>query len=73
MTNHATYLKREEILLLASQTKLMIADGSIYYLNDMASEKQLMAFARLLESKFVRPNDNTHKIGPMSSGLSDAL
>lgn len=44
-------LKREEILDLAHQAKLMIVDGKISYLNDMATDKELLNFVRLLESK----------------------
>ncbi|HZW11959.1 MAG TPA: hypothetical protein VFF81_02045 [Noviherbaspirillum sp.] len=46
-----TELKREEILALAHQAKLMIVDGNVSYLNDMATDKELMNFVRLLESK----------------------
>lgn len=46
-----TELKREEILALAHQAKLMIIDGNVSYLNDMATDKELMNFVRLLESK----------------------
>ena len=44
-------LKREEILALAQQAKLVILDGKISYLNDLATEKELLAFARLLASR----------------------
>jgi hypothetical protein len=44
-------LKRDEILALAHQAKLMITDGDISYMNDMATDKELLAFARLLEAK----------------------
>lgn len=47
-------LKREEILRLASAAKLMIADGSICYLNDRATDKELISFARMLEAFFKR-------------------
>lgn len=46
-----TELKREEILALAHQAKLMIVDGNVSYLNDMATDKELLNFVRLLESK----------------------
>ena len=46
-------LKRDEILALAQQARLMIADGDISYLNDMATDKELLAFARLLEAKHI--------------------
>lgn len=45
-------LKREEILELAHQARLMITDGDISYLNDMATDKELVNFARLLEAKY---------------------
>lgn len=44
-------LKHEEILKLAQQAKLMIVDGEISYLNDMATDKELLAFVRLIESR----------------------
>lgn len=50
-----TELKREEILALAHQAKLMIVDGNISYLNDMATDKELLNFVRLLESKCTDP------------------
>lgn len=51
MKNFNHELKREEILALARQAKLMIADGDSYYVNDMATDKELLAFARLLEAR----------------------
>lgn len=51
MRVNAKELKRDEILALARQAKLMIVDGGTYYLNDMATDKELLAFARLLESR----------------------
>ena len=44
-------LKREEILRLAAQAKLMIEEGGNYCLNDLAAEKELLVFARLLETR----------------------
>jgi hypothetical protein len=44
-------LRREEILALAHQAKLMFLDGEQAYLNDLATDKELLAFARLLEAK----------------------
>lgn len=44
-------VKRDEILHLAVQAKLMLRDGDSFYLNDMACDKELIAFARLLERK----------------------
>lgn len=57
-----TDLKREEILALAHQAKLMIVDGDVAYLNDMATEKELLAFVRLLEAKTVDPNTRHEKL-----------
>lgn len=51
MKTHHHDLKREEILALAHEAKLMIHDGDMSYMNDMATDKELMAFARLLEAK----------------------
>lgn len=51
MRAHAKELKREEILALARQAKLMVVDGGSYYLNDMATDRELLAFARLLEAR----------------------
>lgn len=44
-------LKREEILAMAHEAKLMIVDGGISYMNDMATDKELLAFARLIEAR----------------------
>lgn len=56
-----TDLKREDILTLAHQAKLMIVDGDVAYLNDMATEKELLAFVRLLEAKTVDHTARTEK------------
>lgn len=53
----ANELKRDDILSLAHQSKLMIVDGEIAYLNDMATDKELIAFVRLLEARCAR-NEN---------------
>lgn len=45
-------LKRDEILELAHQAKLMIVDGDICYLNDRATDKELLQFARMIEARF---------------------
>ena len=45
-------LRRDEILELAHQAKLMIVDGELCYLNDMATDKELMHFARMIEARF---------------------
>ena len=52
MKNHQHELRRDEILELAQQARLMIVDGDICYLNDMATEKELLTFARMLEARF---------------------
>ena len=52
MKNHQHELRRDEILELAQQARLMIVDGDICYLNDMATEKELLNFARMLEARF---------------------
>ena len=49
-------LRREEILKLAHQARLMILDGDLCYLNDIATDKELIAFARMLQNRF-----NEHK------------
>lgn len=45
-----TPLKRNEILALACQSKLMIEDGNIRCMNHMATEKELLLFVRLIEA-----------------------
>lgn len=50
-TIHHHELKREEILALAQEARLMIVDGGMSYLNDMATDKELVLFARLLEAR----------------------
>lgn len=50
MNTYSRPLKREEILTLASQAKLLIVDGDACYLNDRASDKELVALVRLIES-----------------------
>jgi hypothetical protein len=44
-------LKREEILRLAVQARLMIEEGDTFCLNDLVAEKELLVFARLLETR----------------------
>ena len=48
---HHQELKRDEILELAHQARLMIVDGDICYLNDMATEKELVNFTRMIAAK----------------------
>lgn len=61
MKLNAMELKREDILALATQAKLMIVDGEVAYLNDMATEKELLAFVRLLESRTLDPKMHLEK------------
>ncbi len=51
MSVEAGILKRKEIVQLAAQAKLMIKDGAGCYINDMASEKELVVFTRMLEAR----------------------
>jgi predicted transposase YbfD/YdcC len=53
MKNYPTKLKREEIFGLARLAKLLLVDGDIVFLNDMATETNIIDFARLIESKQV--------------------
>ena len=50
MNKETPALKREDILNLAHQAKLMVEDGGMYYLNDIATDKELLTFARLIQS-----------------------
>jgi hypothetical protein len=43
-------LKREEILTLAQEAKLMLCDGETCYLNDMATDRELIYLVRLVEA-----------------------
>jgi hypothetical protein len=43
-------LKREEILKLAQQAKLMYLDGDACYLNELATDKEVMSLVRLIEA-----------------------
>lgn len=43
-------LSRAEILAFALQARLTLKDGDDCYLNELATEKELIAFVRLLES-----------------------
>lgn len=44
-------LKHNEILLLAEQARLMLADDETRSLNKGAGEEHVLAFARLLETR----------------------
>lgn len=50
MSTDTKILTREEIFALAQQARLMLVDGGACYLNDMATEKELIALVRLVES-----------------------
>jgi hypothetical protein len=43
-------LQRQEILTLAQKAKLMLVDGDVCYLNDMATERELISLVRLVEA-----------------------
>lgn len=53
MKSYPTKLKREEILTFARQARLMLVDGDFMYLNELATEKNIIDFVRLIESKQV--------------------
>lgn len=48
-------LKREEILALAQEAKLMLVDGDACYLNDMATDRELISLVRLVEAALKQP------------------
>jgi hypothetical protein len=50
MDTNLTQLSREEILSLARSAKLMVEDGRICCINDMATDKEVISFVRLIES-----------------------
>lgn len=51
MNLQARPLRKEEILRLAARAKLMLEFGDDYCVNDIAGEKELLAFARLLQTR----------------------
>lgn len=59
MLNHSRSIKREEILKLAIKTKLMLDAGNACCINDIAGEKELLAFARLLETRLGQSPEKT--------------
>lgn len=59
MSNQTRPLKQEEILTLARQAKLMILDGRACYLNDRATEKELIAFVRFVEAALCQQMEDT--------------
>lgn len=54
MKTPSNELRRDEILALAREAKLLMVDGKVSYLNDMATDKELLAFARLLEDRHLK-------------------
>lgn len=52
-------LRKEEILRLAARAKLMLELGDEYCVNDIAGEKELLAFARLLEDRLTQSHGNS--------------
>ena len=59
MTISTRTIKREEILRLAIKAKLMLDAGNACCINDIAGEKELLAFARLLETQLTQPPENS--------------
>jgi hypothetical protein len=47
-------LSSKEILALAVESRLMVTDGSRVYLNDLARESTVIAFAAAIESLVAR-------------------
>lgn len=62
MKTRSTKLKPDQIFALALQVKLMLADGDIVFLNDMATEKNLIDFVRLIELKQVTNNEFSENV-----------
>jgi hypothetical protein len=61
-------LQRDEILALARQAKLMyVVDGDHYFLNEMATEKELISLVRLIESALMKEPKQSK--GPKQSAL----
>lgn len=54
MSTDTKILTREEILALAQQARLMLVDGDVCYLNDMATERELISLVRLVESALMK-------------------
>lgn len=59
MNFKARPLRKEEILRLAARAKLMLEVGDKYCVNDIAGEKELVAFARLLENRLTQELGNS--------------
>ena len=49
MNNSSKHLSKLHILAMARHAGLAFQDDNNFFLNDLASEKELVAFARLLE------------------------
>lgn len=47
-------LTRKEILRLAQKAGLMLVDGDVCYMNDRATDKELVSLVRLVESALKR-------------------
>jgi hypothetical protein len=57
MRTDLTRIRRDEILHLARKAKLMVNDGRICCLNDLATDKEVINFVRLIESALNRLRD----------------
>ena len=58
MTVDTSALKKRDLFILASQAKLMLLDGGVFYLNETAGERELIAFARLVETALSCSNES---------------
>ncbi len=67
MTANTNELKREEILALAHEARLMIVDGNVSYMNDMATQKELFNFVRMIEAR------NAQRRGGSAARLEDVV
>jgi hypothetical protein len=54
MNTDVKTLERQEILTLARQAKLMLVDGDFCYINDMATDRELISLVRLVEAALKR-------------------
>lgn len=60
-------LQRQEILTLAQQAKLMLVDGDVCYLNDMATDRELISLVRLVEAALnQRPRARAGQTAPLA-------
>ncbi|OWW22392.1 hypothetical protein [Noviherbaspirillum denitrificans] len=51
MNNPQRPIKREDVLRLAVKARLMLDAGDACFVSDLAGAKEVVAFARLLESR----------------------